>query len=454
MGRLPPGSGRSTSGSAALHRRAAAGEWANWAGNHRATALRVAHPASAAGVGSVVRAAAADGVRVKAVGAGHSFTPAALTTGVRVSLDRLASVASVDLDSGLVRVGVGMTLRQLNDVLAAHGLALPNLGDIDAQTVAGALATGTHGTGARLGCLSTFVAALEIVTGTGEVIRCSGSERPEVFAAALVSVGALGVVTEVTLRCVPAFVLRADERPLPLASVLADLDEHVESNDHFEFYWFPYTSLALTKRNNRTEISDAPLPRMRGWLDDEFLSNRVFAAACRLARAAPRVVRPLNRVSARALSPRVYTGPSASVFCTPRRVRFLEMEYGVPRSALRHAFAGLRRVVDGLPFPVVFPVEVRFTAGDDIWLSHGYGRDSAYVAIHQYVGMPYQQYFEGFEKVAVELGGRPHWGKMHSCDAAALASAYPRFGDFLGVRDTLDPNRVFANEYTEQIFGA
>jgi L-gulonolactone oxidase len=429
------------------------GDWANWAGNQQATARRVAFPTSAAEVGAVVRTAAADGLRVKAVGAGHSFTPAALTTGVRVALDRLDALVSADTATGLVTVGAGMTLRRLNAELTARGLALPNLGDIDVQTVAGALATGTHGTGARLGCLSTFVAALEIVTGTGEVLRCSAEQRPDLFAAARVNVGALGVVTEVTLRCVPAFVLRADERPLPLDDVLADLDSFALDNDHFEFYWFPYTSRALTKRNNRVDASDAPLSRFRGWLDDEFLSNRVFGAACRLARTAPRIVRPLNRVSARALSARVYTAPSYEVFCTPRRVRFVEMEYGLPRAALREAFAGLGRVLDGLPYPVVFPVEVRFTAADDIWLSHGYRRDSAYLAIHQYVGMPYQEYFDGFEKVAVALGGRPHWGKLHSREAGALAEAYPRFGDFLAVRDKLDPDRVFANPYTEQVFG-
>jgi L-gulono-1,4-lactone dehydrogenase len=429
------------------------GHWANWAGTYRITALATAYPNDAAELAALVRSAAGEGLRVKAVGSGHSFTDAAMTSGLRVSLDRLASVGSVDPATGVVTVGAGMTLRQLNALLAAHGLALPNLGDIDAQTVSGALATGTHGTGGRLGCLSTFVIGLDLVTGSGETIHCSPTERPDVFTAAQVNVGALGVVTAVTLQCVPAFILRADERPLPLSSVLGLLEDLVAENDHFEFYWFPYTTRALTKRNNRVDASDAPLSRLRGWLDDEFLSNRVFGLACRLARTVPRVVRPLNRISARALSARVYTGASHEVFCTPRRVRFVEMEYGVPRAALPEAFAGLRRVISTLPFPVVFPVEVRFTAADDIWLSHGYGRDSAYIAIHQYVGMPYEPYFEGFERVAVELGGRPHWGKMHHLDAAALASAYPRFGDFLAVRDKLDPDRVFANAYTQRVFG-
>jgi L-gulonolactone oxidase len=325
-----------------------------------------------------------------------------------VELGSLSGLVSVDRSAKLVTVQAGMTLADLNTTLAAHGLAVPNLGDIDAQTISGALATGTHGTGAGYGCLSTFVAALELVTADGSVIRCSPSSSPDVFAAALVNIGALGIVTEVTLRCVDAFVLRASERPDSLSSVFSSLDSLVVDNDHFEFYWFPYTDRVQTKINNRVPVSDAPLAPFRGWLDDEFLANRVFAGACRLGRLAPVLIPSITRVSARALSPRVYTGASHEVFCTPRRVRFVEMEYGIPRAALPSVFEGLRRIVDRLPFKVVFPVEVRFTASDDIWLSHGYGRESAYIAIHQYVGMPYVPYFREFEALAASVGGRPH----------------------------------------------
>ena len=432
---------------------AAAAPWSNWAGNERAVAARVAHPASADEVAAEVDKAAAAGLRVKPVGHGHSFTAAALTDGVRLELDRLAGLVAVDPGARLVTVGAGTHLRDLNRLLAEHGLALPNLGDIDAQTISGALATGTHGTGAGYGCLSTFVHALELVTGTGDTVRCSAEENPDVFRAAQVSVGALGVVTQVTLRCDEAFTLRAEERPATLAEALTGLDGHVEGNDHFEFYWFPYTERVQLKRNNRVPASDQPLSRFRGWLDDEFLSNTVFAGACKLGRATPALVPMISRISARALSARVYTAPSYEVFCTSRRVRFVEMEYGLPREALHEAFQGLRKVVDRLPFNVVFPVEVRFTAADDIWLSHGYGRDAAYVAIHQYVGMPYEEYFRRFEEIAVGLGGRPHWGKMHFRDAAYFSSAYPRFGDFQAVRDRLDPDRVFANAYLDRILG-
>jgi L-gulonolactone oxidase len=429
-------------------------QWSNWAGTASSTATRVVYPASRDEVVAAVLAAASDGLRVKAVGSGHSFTSAAATSGVRVELDSLSSPVSVDAATRQVTVPAGIRLSALNAVLATHGLALPNLGDIDGQTVAGALATGTHGTGASFGCLSTFVDALEIVTGTGEVIRCSSSSAPDVFRAALVNVGALGVVTEVTLRCVDAFILRAKERPAPLSSVLDSLDSLVASNDHFEFYWFPYTDRVQIKRNNRVPVSDAPLARWRRWLDDEFLSNQIFAGACRLGRAVPGLIPTITRISARALSPRTYTGPSHEIFCTPRRVRFVEMEYGIPRAALPEAFAGLRRIVDALPFKIVFPVEVRFTAADDIWLSHGYGRDSAYIAIHQYVGMPYEPYFRAFEALVTgSFEGRPHWGKQHFRDAAYLESAYPRFADFATVRERLDPGRVFANEYLDRVLG-
>jgi L-gulonolactone oxidase len=425
--------------------------WSNWTGNQRAVAVRAARPGSVAEVVEAVRAAVADGLPVRAVGAGHSFTAAAVTDGVRLELDRLTGLVAVDPVARRVTVRAGTRLRELNAVLAAHGLALPNLGDVDAQTIAGAIATGTHGTGGAFGGLPTFVAALELVTAGGEVLRCARGD--DLFAAAAVSVGALGVLTEVTLDCVDAFVLRAEESPAPLGPVLAALDDEIAGNDHFEFYWFPYTERVQVKRNNRVPVDDRPLPAWRSRLDDELLANSVFGAACRLGRAVPALVPAVSRLSARALTARSYTAPSAAVFCSPRRVRFTEMEYGLPRAALPEAFAALRRIVAGLPFGVQFPVEVRFTAGDELWLSHGYRRDSAYVAVHQYVGAPYEPYFRAFEEVCAGLDGRPHWGKLHWRDAASLAGAYPRFADFAAVRDRLDPQRVFGNAYTRQVLG-
>lgn len=441
--------------------------WQNWAGTATADPARRYWPRSTEEIADAVRSAAAAGLTVRALGSGHSFTPAAATTGAALDLSGWTGLVSADLASGFVTVRSGTTIRELNAALDAVGLALPNLGDIDAQTISGAISTGTHGTGARLGGLATQVAALDLVLADGSVVSCSERHRPDLFAAALVSLGALGVLATVTLRCVPAFTLAADERPVPLAEVLDRFDEFAADNDHFEFCWFPYGSNALLKRNNRLAGPGAgpgivqagrlavppAMPAWRRFLEYEVLENAAFGALCRTGRAVPRLIRPLNRLAAATLSRRTYSAPSHQVFVTSRRVRFVESEYAVPREAVLDVLADLRAGVRHLADPVMFPVEVRVAAADDIWLSTAYGRDTAYVAIHQYAGLPYQGYFRLFESIATAVGGRPHWGKMHTRDAGYLAAAYPRFADFLRIRDEADPGRLLTNTYLDQVFG-
>jgi L-gulonolactone oxidase len=423
--------------------------WRNWGRNQEAVALDVRTPGTVEEVAAAVREASATGRRVKVVGSGHSFTGIAVADDIRMHLHRLA--APIAVHGKLVTVQAGMPMYALNTWLAAHGLAVPNLGDIDAQTVAGAVSTGTHGTGIGHATLASCVEAVMMVTGTGTTVRMDKSD--ESFPAARLGIGALGILVEVTLRCVDAFALLADERPMPLAEVLAGLDEHIATNEHVEFYWYPYTDRAQLKRNNPVPAADRPLSTFRGWLDDDFLANTVWQGACRLGRAVPGAVPTISAVAARALTARTYTDRSDRVFCTPRRVRFTEMEYEVPRAALPEVLAALPRILDRLPFKVQFPVEVRFTGPDDVWLSHGYGRESAYIAVHQYTGSPYEPYFRAVEAVCSPLGGRPHWGKLHYRDAASLRTAYPRFDDFLAVRDRLDPGRVFTNAYLDRVLG-
>jgi FAD-linked oxidoreductase len=429
--------------------------WQNWAGTASADPARRAWPRSTEEIGQALAAAAKDGLTVRALGSGHSFTPAAATSGVALDLSIWAGIVGSDLDSGLVTVRSGTTIRELNAALNTLGLAMANLGDIDAQTVSGAISTGTHGTGAGLGGIATQVAGLELVLADGTVVSCSADENPDLFSAARVSVGALGVLSTVTLQCVPAFTLAADERPMALDEVLARFGEFAGGNDHFEFYWFPYGKNALVKRNNRINGADGPdaMPSWRRFLEYEVMENAAFGALCRTGRAVPATIKPLNRLAAATLSKRSYSAPSHEVFVTPRRVRFVESEYAVPRESLLDVLAELRAGVARLADPVMFPVEVRVAAGDDIWLSTAYGRDSAYVAIHQYVGLPYREYFQLFESIATSVGGRPHWAKMHTRDASYFQSVYPRFADFLRVRDSLDPSRRFANDYLRQVFG-
>jgi FAD-linked oxidoreductase len=428
----------------------AARHWRNWGGNQNSVAVEVLTPGSVDEVAALVKEASATGHKVKTVGSGHSFTAIAVADDHRMLLHRLGELVSIA--GNLVTVQAGMPLYRLNKLLAENNLAMPNLGDIDQQTVAGAISTGTHGSGQSHSTLASCVESVTVVTGAG-VVRKIDSTDP-LFPAARLGIGALGVLVEVTLRCVEAFTLLADERPLPLVEVLAGLDEQIATNDHLEFYWYPYTDRAQLKRNNKVPVSDRPLPRFRGWLDDELLANTVFQGVCRLGRVLPAAVPTISAVAARALTARTYTDRSDRVFCTPRRVHFTEMEYEIPRECLSEALSALPRIIEKLPFKVQFPVEVRFTGPDDVWLSHGYGRDSAYIAVHQFSGSPYEPYFRAFEAVCEPLGGRPHWGKMHYRDADSLRKAYPKFDNFLAARDELDPGRVFSNAYLDRVLGA
>ena len=435
------------------------GQWRNWAGTATATPARWVQPRTEAEISAAVKDAAAAGLQVRALGSGHSFTAAAATSGVALDLSGWTGIIAADTRTGLVTVRSGTTLRALNAELGGLGLAMANLGDIDAQTLAGALSTGTHGTGARLGGLATQIESLELVLADGSVVTCSASSRPELFAAARVGLGALGVITAVTLRCVPSFTLLADERPMPVEEVLEQFDTLAAGHDHFEFYWFPYGRKALVKRNNRLSpaggAAAAPpaLPRWRRFWEFEVMENAAFGTLCRIGRARPRLIPALNRFSSAALPARPYTDLSHRVFVTPRRVRFAESEYAVPRESLGHVIAELRRAVPLLPDPVMFPVEVRVAAADDIWLSTAYGRESAYVAIHQYAGLPYQDWFDRFESIVAEVAGRPHWGKLHSLDAERLRPLYPRYDEFRRVRAEVDPEARFGNSYLARVLG-
>jgi L-gulonolactone oxidase len=415
----------------------------------------VVAPASVAELAEVVGAAGRAGERVKPIGSGHSFTGIGLTDGVQLSMARLAGLRALDSETGLVTVQAGMPLYRLNELLAGAGLAMSNLGDIDRQTVAGALATGTHGTGRNLGGLATQVRALELVLADGSVVQCSADRDPELFSAARVGLGALGVVSAVTLATEPAFALHAAERPMPLARVLGALDELVAGNDHFEFYWFPHTTKTLTKRNNRLAPGQEPQPlgRRRAFLEDDVIGNGAFRLTCELGRAVPAVVPRINQFAARFMGDREYSDASHRVFCSPRRVRFVEMEYAVPRDAVGEAIAGVRRATELPGMKVSFPIEVRFAAPDDIPLSTASGRESAYLAVHMFRGQSFQRYFDEVEAVMGGLDGRPHWGKMHSCDAATLRTRYPRFDEFLAVRKRADPTGVFRNDYLDRVLG-
>ncbi|MEW2301794.1 D-arabinono-1,4-lactone oxidase [Streptomyces sp. NPDC006655] len=429
------------------------GTWRNWGGNVTVRPAREVAPASVDELAAAVRQAARDGLKVKAVGSGHSFTAIAATDGVSIRPHLLTGIRAIDRKAMTVTVEAGTPLKRLNVALAREGLSLTNMGDIMEQTVSGATSTGTHGTGRESASLAAQIRELELVTADGSVLTCSEKENPEVFAAARIGLGALGIVTAITFAVEPVFLLTAREEPMPLDRVLAEFDELRTENEHFEFYWFPHTGNTNTKRNNRSAGPPQPVGQLAGWFEDEFLSNGVFHAAQLVGRAAPAVVPAIARISSRALSARTYTDIPYKVFTSPRRVRFVEMEYAVPREALVDTLRELKSAVDRSGLRVNFPVEVRTAPADDIALSTASARDSAYIAVHMFRGTPYQAYFTTAERIFTAHEGRPHWGKVHTRDADYFAEVYPRFGEFTALRDRLDPDRLFQNDYLRRVLG-
>ncbi|MET1052926.1 MAG: D-arabinono-1,4-lactone oxidase [Mycetocola sp.] len=429
--------------------------WRNWARTEQARPLRVERPRTTAAVQRAVRAAAGSGIPIKAVGAGHSFTGIAVATGVQLALDDLTGLVGRPTADGLATFHAGTRLHDIPRLLAPYGLAMANLGDIDRQSISGAISTGTHGTGARFGGLATQVRGLTLVTGDGELLRVDGDSTPELLPAVALGLGALGIIAEVTIACVPRFLLEAVERAEPLDDVLETVAQRAASSDHFEFYWFPHTETALTKTNTRLPGSAArkPLSPVSRWVDETVLANGLYRATCFTGTVLPPVIPFVNRLAEKVTGNRQFTDRSHRVFSTRRTVRFREMEYGLPAEHVPAAIREIQALIARKRWRISFPIEVRFAPADDLWLSTAFGRDTGYIAVHRYVHENPNAYFAAVEAIFREFGGRPHWGKMHTQDAASLAALYPRFDDFVALRDRLDPRRLFANPYLTRVLG-
>jgi L-gulono-1,4-lactone dehydrogenase len=428
--------------------------WRNWAGDQSCAPTELIRPRSREELAEAISRATGAGRKVGVVGSGHSFTEAALTKGTMIDAGSLGGVIDADRDTGLVKVGAGTVLAELNEELYRLGLAMENLGDIDRQTIAGAISTGTHGTGAKLRNISSQVEGLELVLADGSVRELSTTGDPELLRAARVSIGSLGAISAVTLRCVPAFTLHRVDTPCPREEVFDAFQERADANDHFELFTFPYADSALVLERNRTEEPSRPRGRAAAFLNDIVLENWALEAISAAGKAFPRAIPSLSRLAAWLASGSKATDRSDLIFANERRVRFTEMEYGVPRE---HGPEAARRVIEWVRskrYPVFFPIEMRVTAADDALLSPSYERDTAYIAVHQYRGMEWRPYFEAVEAIMNSYGGRPHWGKRHFQTAVTLAERYPRWAEFQAARNELDPGRVFTNEYAVRVLGA
>ena len=427
--------------------------WRNWAGDQQCVPAAIERPGSVAELQELVRRAADAGQKVRAAASGHSFTDTACTDGVMVRLDRMNRVLEVDRDRGLAKVEGGIVIRDLSERLYEQGLALENLGDIDVQTISGAISTATHGTGERLRNISSQVEALELVTAEGSIVECSRESDPDLWRAARVGVGSLGVISALTLRCVPAFTIRRHDHPLPLEEALSRLDELAAANDHFEFYVFPHSDVALCRESKDLDAPPEPRGRLGEYLLENVLENRAFWLLCNTGRLFPSRIPQINRLIPKLAGSSVKTDRSYKVFSTTRLVRFTEMEYAVPREAGPEALRRVLDVIERRGFAVPFPIEFRVVAPDDAYLSTAYGRDTAYIAVHMYRGMVWEPYFRAVEAIMDDYEGRPHWGKRHLQSAATLAPRYPEWDRFQAARARVDPNGTFENDYTKRVLG-
>jgi L-gulono-1,4-lactone dehydrogenase len=427
--------------------------WRNWTRDQTCSPLTIVRPQSRAELAAAVRDAGAAGRSVRVAGSSHSFNESALTDDVMIRIEALNRVLDANRASGLVKVEAGIVLSDFNERLHELGMAMENLGDIDRQTLAGAISTATHGTGAGLRNISAQVEALELVTADGELRALSASGSSDDLLAARVAIGALGAIYSVTLRTVPAFTLHRVDTARPLDEVLSRFEELAEQNDHFEFFVFPYTQTALTIERNRSELAPRPRSRMGAWLGDVVMENTLGDLALRATRRRPSLIPRFAAGAAKLMSQGERLDRSYRIFANERRIRFTEMEYALPRE---HGPEALRRALEMIrsrELEVAMPIECRVVAPDDALLSPAHERPSVHISVHQYQGMEWRPYFEAVEEIMNEYEGRPHWGKRHFQTHETLAERYPRWSDFQAARDRLDPDRVFRNQYTDRVLG-
>ena len=435
--------------------------WSNWAGNQTSNPLSFKKPKNEEEVVAIVKEAKKRGLKVKVVGSGHSFTGIAVTDEVLVSLDEITGIRDIDFENSTVRVGSGIKLCDLNPILQRSGLAMPNLGDIVYQSISGAISTSTHGTGLGFKTIADAVCAMRIVNGEGKVVECDIQQNSEIFHVARVGLGALGIITEVTIQCVEAFNLHAVEEILPIGEVTNNFDQWSKITDHIEFFWMPNTDKALLKRNTRT-LEAPPRPRnkrhalKRRWnrfKNEEIKQNVLFGAVNHLGKAVPPLVPKLNSMIAGESGRAEYITTSYEVFASPRRVRFYEMEYALPIDSGIEAFRRVVELIGDLDHYISFPVEYRVLGKDEIPMSTASDRDSAFIAVHVFRNTPFEKYFQGVEEIMGDYDGRPHWGKLHFQDHETLSKIYPQWEEFQNVRELMDPLGIFSNPYLDKVLG-
>jgi len=423
----------------------------NWAKNVQCAPSEILTPESDTEIIDIINQSAAEGKKLRIAGNGHSFTPLNCTDKTMINLDNFQGLNAMDTNLNTASAKAGTSIKKLNHLLFEKGYNLINLGDIDVQSIAGATATGTHGTGLSFGNISSQMSGFTIATAKGELLKCSKNQNSDIFKAGSVSLGALGIITEIEMDVIPAYKLDYQAKKAKLDDTLEKLEEYNAINRNFEFYWFPFTKTVQLKITNVTNEPVKDNETMR-YINQQLLENNFLELLCSIGTNFYNSYSSLSKIIAFGATSERKINYSHLIYATPRNVRFKEMEYNIPLEHFKEAFMKVVKKIHDEHYRVYFPIECRFVKGDDNWLSPSYGRDSAYIAIHVDARTEHNPYFKDIEKILMEYGGRPHWGKMHNRTAENLSTVYPMWESFMALRKKLDPEAMFLNDYLKEMF--
>ncbi|HAS43630.1 MAG TPA: FAD-binding oxidoreductase [Microscillaceae bacterium] len=421
----------------------------NWMGNVKDTPKAYLEPSNEEEIVAIVQKALKESKKIRVVGSGHSWSPLVPGGDLLLSLDQWQGIVSIDETNQVAEVKAGTKIWRLGKLLHEKGWGMENFGDINRQSIAGAMSTGTHGSGLGLGTLSTQAVGFTLVTGKGEIVECSAQENPNLFKAAQVSMGLLGIITKIKIRIIPAQVLKAVKSTQNLDNTLAHIGQHLQ-NRHFEFYWFPGTKYTYHKTMN---VTDEPAKAL-GWkhkFQDIFIENYLLWVICRIVKLFPSLAKRVSNFSGKVLKDGLFINYNHLLLSQPRLVTFTDWEFAFPVEKFAEVVKTMEAVMAQKNLKEHFPLVCRFVKGDDIPLSPAYGRDTAYISFHTYAKRKNPEYLEHLEQVVKSFGGRPHWGKFHTYTTQELQALYPQWQVFMTIREQIDPQQIFVNDYLEKL---
>nr|WP_171500003.1 D-arabinono-1,4-lactone oxidase [Acinetobacter bereziniae] len=417
-------------------------KWNNWSGFQQSQPEHILKPSSIDELKNIVQ----NHHKIRVVGAGHSFTPLVCTDATLLSLDHFSGVENVNTALTQANIWSGTRLFNLDQYLEPIHQSLMQQGDIDQQSLAGAVSTGTHGTGLNLHCISAYVEAFELLTASGDILTCSRQDNPNIFEAGRVSLGSLGILTKITMQNKPRYKLKEHVRLCSVKEFFENIDLWKTQHRHIECFAFSHADQLILKT---LDITDEDIqPRKLSWPSEDAL----LTICCSLTKSFPALNPKLQKLLGVFIKPTTFVDWSSQIFPTPRETKFNEMEYQIPIESGMECLEAVLTALKNAKAQTFFPVEFRFVKGDDIWLSPFYRQDSISISVHQYHKQAPNQLFDEIEPIFQHYRGRPHWGKMHNMRASQLQALYPKWDDFMQLRAQLDPTQKFLNPYLEKLF--